>query len=52
LINKAVVSHLSNDVESHRIKLDLAKVHDKFKDQRKTTTAGTLITENLGLKNI
>jgi hypothetical protein len=28
-------------------------VHDKFRDFRKTTTtAGNLMTENLGLKNV
>ena len=27
-------------------------MHDKFKDIRKATTAGSLMTENLGLKNV
>jgi len=55
LLNKALSTHHPSveDVESHRIKLDLTKVHDKFRDMRKTTTtAGNLMTENLGLKNV
>jgi hypothetical protein len=55
LFNKPLSTHhpIVEDAESHRIKLDLTKVHDKFRDFRKTTTtAGNLMTENLGLKNV
>lgn len=54
LMTKYNPNHLANqqDGESHRIKLDLSQVHDKFKDMRKATTAGSLMTENLGLKNV
>lgn len=39
-----------DDHENHRIKLDLSKVHDKYKDMRKAS--GNQLTENLGLKNV
>ena len=58
LVSKVVSSHLmgsGDDSDVNRIKLDLAKVHDKFKDLRRTTgntTAGNLMTESLGLKNV
>jgi hypothetical protein len=42
------------DLESHRVKLDLSKVHDKFRDIRKptTTTAGNLMGDSVTFKNI
>ena len=41
-----------DDHDSHRIKLDLSRVNDKYKDMRKTITSGNFLSENLGLKNI
>ena len=54
LINKYTPGYLANmeEGDTHRIKLDLSKVNDKFKEMRKTTTAGGLLSENLGLKNV
>jgi len=38
------------DPESHRIKLDLSKVYDKFKEMRKPTVANNI--DNNAMKNI
>jgi hypothetical protein len=38
------------DPESHRIKLDLSKVYDKFKDMKKPTVASNI--DNIAMKNI